>query len=423
MRRMKDSGIEYVGEIPEAWEIHPLYCYFCERKNRNYALQERNLLSLSYGNVVRKDIDTVGGLLPTSFNTYNIVEKGDIIIRPTDLQNDKRSLRTGLVKEKGIITSAYIDLKPLSGINSAYYRYLLHAYDTMKVFYNMGNGVRQGLNYDEFSKLTVFQPDASEQERIVDYLDEKCNEIDSLVEDIQSEIEILEEYKQSLIVEAVTKGLNKNTDMKESGVAWCPVIPSHWKVINPKALFKQRFDRASFGERQLTASQEYGIVFQDEYMEMTGNRVVTVLKDFSILKHVEPGDFVISMRSFQGGLEYSEARGCISSAYVMLIPNKELVYPRFYKWFFKSSKYINAIQSTSNLVRDGQAMRYANFIQVPLFLIPLAEQEEISDYLDDKISEINSVLKTKTEQIDILSDYKRAMIFEFVTGKKEAPAV
>ena len=129
MREMKDSGIEYVGSIPADWDIHPLYCYFGERKNKNYALQEQNLLSLSYGNVIRKDIDTVGGLLPASFNTYNIVENGDIIIRPTDLQNDKRSLRTGLVTEKGIITSAYIDLKPVLEVNSSYYRYLLHSFD------------------------------------------------------------------------------------------------------------------------------------------------------------------------------------------------------------------------------------------------------------------------------------------------------
>lgn len=423
MRKMKDSGIEYIGIIPSEWEIHPLYCYFGERKNKNYKLQEQNLLSLSYGNIIRKDIDTVGGLLPTSFNTYNIVEAGDIIIRPTDLQNDKRSLRTGLVTEKGIITSAYIDLKPYDGVNSSYFRYLLHAYDVMKVFYNMGNGVRQGLNYSEFSKLIVFEPTKAEQSKIVTYLDSKCAEIDSLCADIQSEIEILEAYKRSVITEAVTKGLDKSVPMKNSGTPWCPQIPSHWEYTNPKALFSQRFDRAFLGERQLTASQEYGIVYQDEFMEITGNRIVTVMKDFSILKHVEPGDFVISMRSFQGGLEYSEVKGCISSAYVMLIPNKKLVYPPFYKWFFKSDKYINAIQSTSNLVRDGQAMRYANFVQVPLFIIPLEEQKRIADYLDVRVSEINSIMKEKQEQLAVLAEYKKSIIYEYVTGKKEVPAV
>lgn len=201
---MKDSGIEWIGEIPSSWSIHPVYTYFEERKNKNYALQEQNLLSLSYGKIIRKDINTNGGLLPASFNTYNIVENGDIIIRPTDLQNDKRSLRTGLVTEKGIITSAYIDLKPIGDINTKYYHYLLHSYDIMKVFYNMGNGVRQGLNYSEFSKLMVFSPSRSEQDAIAIYLDEKCVVIDETINQKKQQLETLEEYKKSLIYEYVT---------------------------------------------------------------------------------------------------------------------------------------------------------------------------------------------------------------------------
>lgn len=201
---MKDSGIEWVGDIPATWDVHPVYVYFGERKNKNYALQEQNLLSLSYGKIIRKDIDTVGGLLPASFNTYNIVEAGDIIIRPTDLQNDKRSLRTGLVKEKGIITSAYIDLAPRGDINSAYFHYLLHSYDVQKVFYNMGNGVRQGLNYSEFSKLMVFAPSRDEQDSIVDYLNEQCAEIEAIIAQKQEQLAVLADYKKSVIYEYVT---------------------------------------------------------------------------------------------------------------------------------------------------------------------------------------------------------------------------
>ena len=201
---MKDSGIEWIGEIPKTWNVAPIYSFFGERRNRNYDLQEQNLLSLSYGKIVRKDINTVGGLLPASFNTYNVVEAGDIIIRPTDLQNDKRSLRTGLVTEHGIITSAYIDLKPEKDVNSRYFHYLLHAYDVLKVFYNMGNGVRQGLNYSEFAKLKVFAPSVGEQQQIADYLDAKCDEIDSAIAEKKKQLETLEAYKKSLIYEYVT---------------------------------------------------------------------------------------------------------------------------------------------------------------------------------------------------------------------------
>lgn len=201
---VKSSGIEYVGQIPQHWGLHPLYVYFGERKHKNSFGKEDNLLSLSYGNIIRKDINTSEGLLPESFNTYNIIEAGDIIIRPTDLQNDKRSLRTGLVKERGIITSAYIALMPIKQVNTAYYHYLLHAFDIMKVFYNMGNGVRQGLNFSEFSRLMVFEPPIDEQNAIAEYLNAKCSEIDKVISDKNEQLATIEEYKKSLIYEYVT---------------------------------------------------------------------------------------------------------------------------------------------------------------------------------------------------------------------------
>ena len=201
---MKDSGIEWVGEIPVHWPVHPFYSYYGERKNKNRLGKEDNLLSLSYGRVIRKDINTNDGLLPESFNTYNIVEAGDIIIRPTDLQNDKRSLRTGLVKEHGIITSAYIDLCPLKQVDSRYFHFLLHAYDVMKVFYNMGNGVRQGLNYSEFSRLMVFEPPYEEQVAMADYLETKVTEVDAIIEQKKEQMAVLDAYKRSLIFEYVT---------------------------------------------------------------------------------------------------------------------------------------------------------------------------------------------------------------------------
>lgn len=201
---MRDSGIAWVDDIPAHWITHPLYFYFGERKNKNALGLETNLLSLSYGKIIRKDINSNGGLLPESFNTYNIIEKDDIIIRPTDLQNDKRSLRTGIAREHGIITSAYIAMKAIKTVNPEYFHYLLHAYDVMKVFYNMGNGVRQGLNFSEFSRLMVFEPAIEEQNAIVSYLKEKCDEIDLAIAEKKQQIETIEEYKKSLIFEYVT---------------------------------------------------------------------------------------------------------------------------------------------------------------------------------------------------------------------------
>ena len=209
--------------------------------------------------------------------------------------------------------------------------------------------------------------------------------------------------------------VQKMRKMKDSGIEWIGEIPEGWRTINPKALFTQRKDRASKGERQLTSSQQYGILYQDEYMELTGSKIVTVEKDFDILKHVEAGDFVISMRSFQGGLEYSTKSGAISSAYVMLVPNLELVYPRFYRWLLKSSVYIDALQRTTSMVRDGQAMRYSNFAQVRLFTLPLDEQKSRADFLDLECSSIDKILFKTRSSIEEYKKLKQAVITQAVT--------
>lgn len=203
--------------------------------------------------------------------------------------------------------------------------------------------------------------------------------------------------------------------MKDSGIEWIGEIPEGWRTINPKALFTQRKDKAQKGERQLTSSQQYGILYQDDYMELTGSKVVTVEKDFDILKHVEAGDFVISMRSFQGGLEYSTKSGAISSAYVMLVPNLELVYPHFYRWLLKSSVYIDALQRTTNMVRDGQAMRYSNFAQVRLFTLPFDEQKSRADFLDLECSSIDKILFKTRSSIEEYKKLKQAVITQAVT--------
>ena len=201
---MKDSGIEWIGEIPENWKVEPVYLHFKERKNKNAKGKEKNLLSLSYGNIIEKDITQLGGLLPSSYTIYNVVEPGDIIIRPTDLQNDKKSFRTGLVTEHGIITSAYIDLMPCNKQSSKFFHYLLHSYDIQKVFYNMGNGVRQGLNFAEFSKLRLLVPGKEEQSKIARFLDQKCFRIAKVITQKQRQLDYFNKYKQSIIYEYVT---------------------------------------------------------------------------------------------------------------------------------------------------------------------------------------------------------------------------
>ena len=420
MREMKDSGLKWIGKIPSSWNVMPNKYLMKKKKVICPVYKGEDILSLTMKGVIVRDLDA-GGKMPTSFDGYQRLEPGNLLMCLFDIDVTPRCI--GLIKQVGLSSPAYSQFELNDMGNAEYYCYYYTMLDNDKTLLHLAKNLRHSLTEDQLGAISVIVPPVQEQKKIADFLDAKCSEIDALSADIQTQIDILEQYKRSVITEAVTRGLNPDVEMKDSGTPWCPLIPIHWKYANPKALFTQRLDRAYPGDKQLTASQEYGVIYQDEYMELTGTKIVTVMKDFSILKHVEPNDFVISMRSFQGGLEYSERRGSISSAYVMLIPNNEYVYPPFYRWFFMSSKYINAIQSTSNLVRDGQAMRYANFAQVPLFIIPLDEQKQISEYLDEKVRKIDEILKSKNNQLEILAEYKKSLIYEYVTGKKEVPSI
>ena len=200
----KDSGIDWIGQIPKTWEVVQLSAIFKNHKLKNWGLIEKNLLSLSYGKIIRKNIETKEGLLPESFENYNVIENGDIVFRLTDLQNDKRSLRTGLCTERGMITSAYVTIRAKKDVECRFMHYLCHTYDIMKVFYGMGDGVRQGMSYDDLKKMLILYPNLNEQKQIADYLDKKCSQIDSLIEIKQQKIEKLQEYKKSLIYEYVT---------------------------------------------------------------------------------------------------------------------------------------------------------------------------------------------------------------------------
>jgi len=203
-RPMKDSGIEWIGEIPREWEIKVAFQLFKQVKNKNEGLVEQNLLSLSYGKIKRISIDTVGGLLPDSFDGYNIIEKDDIVLRLTDLQNDQTSLRVGLSPERGIVTSAYLTLRNQSENTPLYLYYYLHCFDVCKGFYGMGAGVRQGLNWDGLKLLKIALPLIDEQKEITTYLEQKCSEIDTLIEKKTALLAEMETYKKSLIFEYVT---------------------------------------------------------------------------------------------------------------------------------------------------------------------------------------------------------------------------
>ncbi|MDM2755891.1 MULTISPECIES: restriction endonuclease subunit S [unclassified Citrobacter] len=201
---MKDSGIEWLDSIPSSWEVKPTYAICSASTEKNTDGLENNVLSLSYGNIIKRKTDTNFGLLPDSFNTYQIVKDGDIILRLTDLQNDKNSLRVGLVTQSGIITPAYLKLSVKHAITPSFSYYLLHTYDIFKVFYGMGGGLRQSMKFEDFRRLPLLIPSKIEQESIVTFIDKKIIKIDILIEKQLQQIALLKERRTALISAAVT---------------------------------------------------------------------------------------------------------------------------------------------------------------------------------------------------------------------------
>ena len=434
-RAMKNSGIPWIGEIPSHWRIipfkeavltittglNPRDNFVLSKDAPYYYITIRNFKDGKL--YLDENCDRINENAWEIIQKRSCLQKGDILFASISkdaqcyiLQDFPYSwnINESVFALRGNNSLVINEFLYYSLVNPEYYK-ALRIDATGTTF--------QSIKQNKLKESVFVLPPISEQQSIVDFLNIKCGEIDEMISLQERIVDELKAYKQSIISEAVSRGLNPNVRMKDSGIEWVKHIPSHWKLITPKALFSQRKEKAEEGERQLTASQQYGVIYQDEYTEITGSKVVSVMKDFDILKHVERGDFVISMRSFQGGLEYSTKTGSISSAYVMLIPNLKYVFPRYYRWLFKSVGYINALQSTSNMVRDGQAMRYSNFAQVPLYTVPLREQEDIADYLDDKCGELEALISIKQSKIEALKEYKKSIIYEYITGKKETPCV
>ena len=421
-RVMKDSGIEWIGEMPYGWDIQPILGAFKERKCKNRGNKETNLLSLSYGNIVRKDVSNNMGLLPNSFDSYNIVEKDNIVFRLTDLQNDHVSLRSALVNERGIITSAYVTLESIISLCSRFFNYLFRSYDISKVFYNMGGGVRQGINFNELRKLPIVIPPFSEQQAIADYLDRKCNLIENTIEKQKFVIEKLKIYKQAIITEAVTKGRNLNAKMKPSGIEWIGDIPETWNKATLKALSisigdglhgtPKYSDNGSYlfingnnlGNEYITDSSKTNRVDASEYEKYK------ILLDFNTI--------LISLNGTIGNMSFYNNELIVlskSAGYIRLISsvNKLFIYyflkSSFVKRYFESSY---AGTTINNLSLD-------TLRNTPILLPDIDEQQLIANYLNNKCSQIDKIIEGKEELIGKLTDYKKSLIYECVTGKRE----
>ncbi|EGQ9417714.1 restriction endonuclease subunit S [Vibrio cholerae] len=418
------SDIKWVDALPENWKSVPFYTVASESKLSNKGMIEDNLLSLSFGRIKRKSIDTQGGLLPASFETYQIVNENDIIFRLTDLQNDKRSLRSAQCTERGIITSAYVAVTP-SSIRSRYLHYLMRAYDETKVFYNLGAGMRQSLKYDELKRLPILLPPDLTQQAIEKFLDRETQRIDSLIEEKQTFITLLKEKRQALISHVVTKGLNPNVEMQDSGIEWIGQVPKHWE----KCRVKQVSSFITSGPRGWS-----------DFISDNGNAIFLQSGDLNNelglnlakAKKVSPPDGAEGQRT---QLQLDDVVVCITGAntgrvalvkeldstvYInqhlsLIRPIGEKVRPKYLAYFLSSEAGSRYYALEQYGLKEGLSLK--NIAETPLMLPPVSEQTSIEKYLDKALAILSSLVTSVEESINLLKEHRTSLISAAVTGK------
>ncbi len=322
-----------------------------------------------------------------------------------------------------MITSAYdVAMPNLKLVSSSYLDYWFCTVFSGRYYKIYSKSVRYTINWEIFKALKTPIPPRDEQDQIVRYLDWQVSKINRLISAKRKQIELLKEHKEAFINTAVTRGIVGDIPLKESGLQWLPKIPAHWKPVPVKALFRNISELRHEDDPMLAATQKYGLIEQAEYMRRENRRIVLANDNLDKWLHVEPNDFIISLRSFQGGLEKCDKPGCVTWHYVVLRPQQH-VYPPFYKWFFKSASYIGALQKTSDFIRDGQDLRFSNFVKVGLFVIPMAEQVKIADRLDSEIPKYQKAIDTLEKEIQQIIEYRTRLISDVVTGQIDVRGV
>lgn len=399
--------------VPDSWRALKMRGVFSER---NTKVSDKDYPALSVGKMgVVPQLDTA--VKTDNGDNRKLICKGDFAINS---RSDRKG-SSGISQYDGSASLIITVLKPHRSLNGRFYHYLLRGHYFAEEFYRNGHGLVSDLwttKWDEMRNIYIPVPPREEQDQIVRYLDWQVSKINKLIHGYQRQIKLLEERRQTVIDRAVTKGVRQGRQMHSIQANWMGDIPADWKMIPSKRLFLESEERKHPDDKPATASQKYGIILQEDYMKSENKRIVIATQGLDDWKHVEPDNFVISLRSFQGGIERSEIFGCVTWHYIVLLPQKYVV-PRYFKWLLKSKSYIKALQGTSEFIRDGQDLRYSNFVKVDLPLIPASEQEEIADYIEQETAKIDRAIPVLEKEIELLKEYRTRLISDVVTGQMD----
>lgn len=417
--RYAASGATWVGTIPAHWSVDPLGSVLVESKVKNSGMIESNLLSLSYGRIVRKNLDSIEGLLPASFETYQIVEPDQIVFRFTDLQNDQRSLRSARVTERGIITSAYIAARPVD-VDGRYASFLMRSYDTSKVFYGLGGGVRQSLKFREVSRLPFLRPPLDEQRAIANYLDRETARIETIIAEQQRLIEMLQQRRNSVVDLALGHyGFKIPSKFEDYGGS----LPDGWRLILLGRTLQQLTNGFVGPTRDILVDE--GI----RYIQSThikSGRIEFDRRPFYVSRewhderpriHLRQGDVLIVQTGDIGKVAVVPPDFGESSCHALQIAR---VRPKLL-----SGEYLGAFLSSrlgyqSLLARATGAMHphlEAGIRSTPIVVPPLEIQAEIVVEVESQTAKIDALIAETEKFIELARERRSALITAAVTGQ------
>lgn len=417
MKKMKDSGVAWIGEIPSNWALVRVKNQYSSHKTIAGSDSEKyERLALTLNGVIKRSKEDSNGLQPEAFDGYQVLNTGELVFKLIDLANVATS-RVGYSPYTGIVSPAYIILSPNKDAVAKFGEKFFLSMWQREVFNHMGDdGVRSSLNVSDLLNIPYPHPPLPEQQRIADFLDRKCADIDNILEKTKASIEEYKKLKQSVITEAVTKGVRGSRPMKDSGIEWIGEIPEDWTLTKVKWLLNERNERSEDGsEEPLSMSQKYGLIPTKEM-----DTIPNMASSFVGAKITHVGDLVFNkLKAHLGVFAVSKYEGLVSPDYAVYYKTARADM-RYLEYLFKTPQYILEFRKRSSGVGAGLTRLYTGDLFAMYSASPsLEEQQEIAAYLDQKCSEIDSLIASKEKFITELESYKKSLIYEYVTGKKE----
>lgn len=424
MRKMKASGIEWIGEIPEGWEVLAHKYIMHKEKSICEHYSGEDVISLTLNGVVKRDLENPSGKMPTTFDGYQFVDPNDLLLCLFDIDVTPRCV--GLVKDYGVTSPAYSRFKMHSGFCNAYYNYLLRFIDDEKVFVHLSKNLRSSLTESDFGAIKTIVPPKAEQQRIADYLDNRTFEIDTLLSKARSSIEEYKKLKQAVITQAVTKGVRGEREMKDSGIEWAGLVPLHWGVAKIGSIGQTSSGATPLRSKEASFFDDAAIRWvrtldlNDGLVYDSSEKITELALASSACSLMPKGTVCVAMYGGAGtigkcGLLMSDC--ATNQAVCSIVCNREIVSPIFLLMqllALKSywMKYAVGTRKDPNISQDVVA-------RMKILIPPLDEQKEITDYLDAKCAEIDRLIAKKEQLVKELESYKKSLIYEVVTGKRE----